>query len=107
MNIALIIAVGLTACVLAVPCGTFGQKPDAAIPAAALRATDFEDALQKANASGCDIVVLQRGSDWNVLGERIYNNLWSKEAFAKGLGKGFVLVTVDRPEVPGQRLWTP
>jgi hypothetical protein len=64
----------------------------------ALRTTDYEDALQKAKAGDCDIVLLQRGSDRNVLSERILTELWSKESFAKSLGKGFVLVTVDRPE---------
>ena len=67
----------------------------------AWHAADYVEALERAKATGSDIVVLQRGSDWCVLGERIYNNLWSQETFAKELGQGFVLTTVDRPDSIG------
>jgi hypothetical protein len=65
------------------------------------RAADFTEALEQAKATGNDIVVLQRGSDWNRLGETIYQNIWRSPDFEKQLGEGFVLVTVDRPERPG------
>lgn len=65
------------------------------------RAGDFTEALEQAKASGNDIVVLQRGSDWNRLGETLYQNVWSSPDFPKHLGDGFVLVTVDKPERPG------
>ena len=62
---------------------------------------DFPAALARAKESGNDIVVLQRGSDWNLLGERIYQDVWLSPEFVKALGDGFVLTTVDRPEQPG------
>lgn len=65
------------------------------------RAKDYTEALEQAKASGNDIVVLQRGSDWNRLGETLYQNVWLTPEFAKQLGEGFVLVDVDRPERPG------
>jgi hypothetical protein len=65
------------------------------------RATDFTEALAQAKSTGNDIVVLQRGSDWNRAGETMYQNVWLKPEFIKALGDGFVLVTVDRPEQTG------
>jgi len=65
------------------------------------RAADFTDALAQAKQTGNDIVVLQRGSDWNRLGETLFQTVWQRPEFAKSLGDGFVLVTVDRPEQPG------
>src|SRR6478735_1793619 len=65
------------------------------------RAPDFTAALAAAKSSGNDIAVLQRGSDWNRLGETIYQNVWQKPEFIKALGDGFVLVTVDRQEQVG------
>jgi len=65
------------------------------------RATDFTAALEQSKATGNDIVVLQRGSDWNALGETIYQSVWLKPEFTAALGDGFVLVAVDRPEQPG------
>ena len=81
---------GLIAC-LCVPLAAAGTT----------RARDFADALAQAKSSGNDIVVLQRGSDWNRLGETIYQNVWLKPEFVKELGDGFVLTTVDRPEQAG------
>ncbi|MCW1925045.1 discoidin domain-containing protein [Luteolibacter arcticus] len=65
------------------------------------RARDFTEALEQAQASGSDIVVLQRGSDWNRLGETLYQGVWQAPEFEKELAEGFVLVTVDRPEQAG------
>ncbi len=65
------------------------------------RAADFTEALEQAKANGNDIVVLQRGSDWNRFGETLYKNPWSSPEFVKNLGDGFILTTVDRPERPG------
>ncbi|MCX6877948.1 MAG: discoidin domain-containing protein [Verrucomicrobia bacterium] len=66
--------------------------------AAAERADNYEDALARAKAVGKDLVVFQRGSDWNRLSETLYQNVWMKDEFAKDLGDGFVLMAVDRPE---------
>ena len=68
---------------------------------AADRAVHFEAALARAKTAGKDIVVYQRGSDWNRLGERLYASVWLKPEFDKALGDGFVLVAVDNPEVVG------
>ena len=65
------------------------------------RADDYPAALEQAKASGNDVVVLQRGSDWNLLGEKIYQNIWMSRDFEKSLAEGFVLVAVDRAERPG------
>ena len=65
------------------------------------RAADYTAALAQAKASGNDIVVLQRGSDWNRLGETLYQNVWLRPEFIAALGDGFVLTTVDRQEQPG------
>lgn len=67
------------------------------------RAAHFEEALLRAKATGKDIVVLQRGSDWNRLGEMLYHEVWLKDEFARELGDGFVLVAVDLPELEGGR----
>ncbi len=69
--------------------------------APATRARDFTEALERARSAGSDIVVLQRGSDWNRLGETLNREIWQKPEFAEALGEGFVLVTVDRPEQAG------
>lgn len=67
------------------------------------RAAHFEESLLRAKASGKDIVVLQRGSDWNRLGEMLYHEVWLKDEFARELGGGFILMTVDLPEQEGAR----
>ena len=61
--------------------------------APALRAESYEEALAQAKTNGCDIVVFQRGSDWNRLGEMLYNDVWMNDAFARALGGGFILVS--------------
>ena len=66
--------------------------------AEASRAEQYEQALPLAKASGKDIVVFQRGSDWNRLSETLYQDVGLKDEFAKELGDGFVLVAVDRSE---------
>lgn len=68
---------------------------------AAERAANYEEALVRAKATGKDIVVLQRGSDWNRLGEMLYHDVWLKDEFARALGDRFILVTVDLPEQEG------
>ena len=73
----------------------------AAQAAPATRARDFTEALERAKSTGSDIVVLQRGSDWNRLGETLNRDVWQTPGFAEALGEGFVLVTVDRPEQAG------
>jgi hypothetical protein len=50
--------------------------------AAVERAAHFEESLLRAKATGKDIVVLQRGSDWNRLGEMLYHEVWLKDEFA-------------------------
>jgi hypothetical protein len=69
--------------------------------AAGMYAENYEEALTRAKETGKDIVVLQRGSDWNRLGERIYNDVWLKDEFVKALGDGVILVAVDYPEQEG------
>jgi hypothetical protein len=69
----------------------------------ATRAANYEEALALAKESGRDIVVFQRGSDWNRLAETLYHEVWLKDEFAQDLGEKFVLVAVDRPEVVGGR----
>ncbi|MEO5712909.1 MAG: discoidin domain-containing protein [Luteolibacter sp.] len=81
-------------CLLLVPVWTLQAAP-------VIRARDFTEALEKAKATGSDIVVLQRGSDWNRLGETLNRKVWQTPEFEKQLGDGFVLVTVDRPEQAG------
>lgn len=68
---------------------------------AADRVADYDEALTRAKASGKDIVVFQRGSDWNRLAEALHAHVWMKPEFASALGDGFVLVAVDRPESVG------
>ncbi len=67
------------------------------------RVANYDEALIRAKATGSDIVVFQRGSDWNRLGETLYNNVWMKPEFAQALGGGFILVAVDKPEAMGGR----
>lgn len=55
---------------------------------------DYPAALERAKATGNDMLVLQRGSDWNLLGEKLYQEVWLKDAFVESLGKGFILVAV-------------
>jgi hypothetical protein len=63
----------------------------------------YGEALDRARKSGQDIVVFQRGSDWNRLGEVLYHDVWLKPEFAHELGNQFLLVEVDHPEVLGGR----
>ncbi len=81
-------------CLSLLPLGTLSAAP-------AIRAKDFTEALELAKPTGSDIVVLQRGSDWNRLGETLNRQVWQTPEFAEALGEGFVLVTVDRPEQAG------
>lgn len=67
------------------------------------RADNYEAALARAKATGKDIVVIQRGSDWNRLGETLYHNVWLADDFAEALGDKFILVAVDHAEVLGGR----
>lgn len=78
----------------------FGPSAQAAT-APSERAPDYPAALERAQSTGGDIVVLQRGSDWNRLGETLHRDVWSQPAFLRALGPGFILVEVDRPEFPG------
>lgn len=68
------------------------------VRATGIHAENYEEALTRAKKTGQDIVVLQRGSDWNKLGEMLYNDIWLKDEFARQLGTGFILVAVDRPD---------
>jgi hypothetical protein len=77
------------------------QTIPAGISPATERAADYETALARGKATGKDIVVFQRGSDWNLCAETLYQTVWSTDAFVKALGDGFVLVAVDNPESPG------
>ena len=83
-------------CLLAIALAMAVSDQD--LRAAASRTEQYEQALSLAKASGKDIVVFQRGSDWNRLGETLYQDVWLKDEFARELGDGFVLVAVDRPE---------
>jgi hypothetical protein len=65
------------------------------------RAATYDDALARAKASGKDIVVFERGSDWNRLGERLLADVWMKDEFAAAVGNGAILVVVDKPEAVG------
>ena len=67
------------------------------------RAANYEDALARAKTIGKDIVVLQRGSDWNRLGETLYNDVWLTDEFALELGDKFILADVDHTETVGGR----
>lgn len=73
----------------------------AASPAPSGRADNYEEALAHAAATGRDIVVFQRGSDWNRLAETLYSKVWQSEDFVRELGPGFELVAVDYPETVG------
>jgi hypothetical protein len=64
-------------------------------------AGDYTEALALAKASGHDIVVFQRGSDWNLLGESLYQKVWLNPGLLTALGEGFILVAVDRQEKVG------
>ena len=66
--------------------------------AAAERAAHYEEALARAQATGKDIAVFQRGSDWNRLGETLYHDIWLRDEFAQELGDGFILLAVDLTE---------
>ncbi len=72
------------------------QPPELAQPAR--RASHFEEALELAKEGKRDIVILQRGSDWNRIGETLYHDIWTQESFARALGDAFVMLTVDRQE---------
>jgi hypothetical protein len=74
-----------------------------AYAAPSTRVADYDAALTYAAANNTDIVVYQRGSDWNHLGEMLYHDVWQKPAFANALGDGFVLVAVDRQEALGSK----
>lgn len=65
------------------------------------QAAHSEEARLRARATGKDIVVLQRGSDWNRLGEMLTHEVWLKDEFARALGDRFILMTVDLPEQEG------
>lgn len=73
----------------------------AAVAGPTVREPDYPAALARAKETGNDLVVLQRGSDWNTFGETLYREVWSRPEFVAALGDGFVLTTVDRPEQPG------
>lgn len=77
--------------------------PASARAAPTERALHYEEALARAKATGNDLAVFQRGSDWNRLGETLYNEIWQTPGFVSELGDGFILVAVDRPEVVGGR----
>lgn len=77
------------------------QTLAAGVSPATERADDYEAALARAKAAGKDIALFQRGSDWNVCAETLYQRVWSTDAFVKALGDGFILVAVDNPESPG------
>lgn len=66
------------------------------------RAANYEEALTIAKETKRDIVVFQRGSDWNHLAEALYKSCGKKGNFY-ALGPGFVLVAVDKPELVGGR----
>lgn len=65
------------------------------------RADNYEPALARAKETGKDIVVFQRGSDWNRLGETLYHEVWMKDEFARELGPDVILVAVDHAEIVG------
>jgi hypothetical protein len=73
----------------------------AAAPAPTGRAANYEEGLAHAKATGRDIVVFQRGSDWDRLAEAMYSRIWQTDDFVRELGPGFELVAVDYPEVVG------
>ena len=90
----LLLAGGLGTALFFTPSIRHGGKPTAQVPAkvrlpvfpksakpppagpVALRADNYEDALALAKTGDKDIVVFQRGSDWNCLGEAIYQGIW-------------------------------
>ena len=69
------------------------------VVAATERAANDEEALARAKVTGNDIVVFQRGSDWNRLGETLYHEIWEKDDFVKERGAGVELVAVDHPQM--------
>jgi len=75
------------------------QAPVGVLPAE--RAANYEQALALASATGRDIVVFQRGSDWNRLAETLYQRVWLSDELAAQLGQPYILVAVDHPEEPG------
>ena len=115
----LLLAGGLGTALFFTPSIRHGGKPTAQVPAkvrlpvfpksakpppagpVALRADNYEDALALAKTGDKDIVVFQRGSDWNRLGEAIYQGIWQTDDFACEVGDQFVLLAIDRQEVLG------
>lgn len=75
--------------------------PEASCAASAIHAENCEAARARAKVSDSDLVVFQRGSDWNQLGETLYRKVWLTDELARALGDRFVLVAVDRPETVG------
>ena len=83
-------------------CGDARASSVAQEPVAS-RADNYDEALARAKATDSDIVVFQRGSDWNRLGETLYSNVWMTDELLRELGPGFILVAVDHPEAAGGR----
>lgn len=77
------------------------QMPVVGVSQATERAEHYTQALERAKATGKDIVVFQRGSDWNICAETLFRNVWSSSSFVRALGNGFILVAVDNPETVG------
>jgi hypothetical protein len=65
------------------------------------RRANYQEALARARQTGQDIVVYQRGSDWNHLGEELLADVWNQPKLAAAVGFGSILVVVDNPETPG------
>ncbi len=99
-GLAAVLAAG--ACALRRPSSPPADVPHAAAGPAAERARDYAEARARAQERKLDLVVFQRGSDWNRLSEMLYREVWQTAAFARALGAGFILVAVDHPEVAGR-----
>ncbi len=82
---------------VAIAFGLYGEAD------AAQRAATYKAALERAKQTGADIAVLQRGSDWNHLGEYLYTRAWNTPDFLKAVEGDVILVAVDNPEMPGSR----
>lgn len=93
----------ILACSAACSTSVSADSVTAPAPAGAERAADYPTALARATATGKDIVLFQRGSDWCPRGERVYHEAWNTAAFVRALGDGFVLVAIDAPETPGAK----